>query len=213
MNFADALDAALERGTYESTRATRSAATFTSRHANPFLYSPLGGSFAQRRVFSGPALTVDAGLRDAASTAFTSARPARRFDSGDPKERAEEGVSGSAATAQNTKGCQAETESTTGPRGGDAARDGEQRAEGVEPMRTRRRMLTAVERRALDTFAWHGARLTPEFSVSELRREYRRLARRFHPDAHPECTPDELAGMSAQFAAVSASYQTLLSVG
>lgn len=194
MNFADALDAALERGTYESPRAPRSTATFTSRHANPFLYSALGVPFVQRRVFSEPQpSTADSSLRDCAprhSAVFTTTGTAW---CGNPKNREESEGDGEC---------------------GDASQDPEPqpREERSERPRTVSRMLTVVERRALETLVQHGACLTPAFSAVDLRREYRRLARRLHPDAHPECTAAELAQMSAQFAVVSSSYQVLIAV-
>ena len=53
-------------------------------------------------------------------------------------------------------------------------------------------------------------RLTPDFTVQDLRREYRQLARRIHPDRHNSCTPAERERLSRQFAELSDSYRHLL---
>ncbi len=72
------------------------------------------------------------------------------------------------------------------------------------------RTLTAGQQRALDLLNSFGARLTPDFTLEELRRDYRQLALRVHPDRHHSCTPAEGERLSRQFAELSNSYRTLL---
>lgn len=72
------------------------------------------------------------------------------------------------------------------------------------------RVLTEVQRREFDALRRSGAALTADFTVAELRREYRKLARRFHPDSHPGCSASVAETLSREFAAVTASYQRLL---
>ena len=79
-------------------------------------------------------------------------------------------------------------------------------AEVRQPART----LTAGQERALNLLTSFGARLTPDFTVQDLRREYRQLARRIHPDRHNSCTPPERERLSRQFAELSDSYRHLL---
>lgn len=184
MSFADALDAALDRGTYESPRVPRSTATFTSQHANPFLYSAPGASFARRHVFS---------------PSTSSGDTIRRECHGIDDTRAS--ASATRAATEDARSCKTGEESTRS-----AASVTRPRA------KVQTRVLTAVERQALQVLVRHGARVMSSFSATELRREYRRLARQLHPDAHPECTATELAQLSASFAAVSSSYQILASI-
>ena len=72
------------------------------------------------------------------------------------------------------------------------------------------RLLTDVQTLALETLRELGAALTADFTVVELRREYRRLVRRVHPDSHPGATRTETERLSRQFAAATDSYQRLL---
>ena len=67
----------------------------------------------------------------------------------------------------------------------------------VEPPRPRH--LTSLERQALD-----GAR-TPD----ELRRAYRTLARRYHPDRHHGCSPAERERLAHLFAEATEYYRML----
>lgn len=85
-------------------------------------------------------------------------------------------------------------------------------AEAPEPAEVRRpvRTLSPVQQRALECLTALGARLVPAFTASELRREYRQLARRVHPDRHPLATPAEHERLARQFADASAAYRTLL---
>jgi len=72
------------------------------------------------------------------------------------------------------------------------------------------RVLNDAQRRELDSLRRSGAALGSDFTVAELRREYRKLARRFHPDSHPGCAPSVAESLSREFAAVTSSYQRLL---
>jgi curved DNA-binding protein CbpA len=44
----------------------------------------------------------------------------------------------------------------------------------------------------------------------DLRRAYRELARRYHPDRHPHLPAAERTRLAAQFADVTAAYRTLI---
>ncbi len=81
-----------------------------------------------------------------------------------------------------------------------------------EPAEVRQpaRSLTTAQQRALSLLTSCGARLTPDFTLQELRREYRQLARRIHPDRHNSCTPAERERLSRQFSELSDSYRNLL---
>ena len=72
------------------------------------------------------------------------------------------------------------------------------------------RVLTDAQMRALETLRDLGAVLTADFTVVELRREYRRLVRRVHPDSHPGASRTETERLSRQFASATDSYQRLL---
>ena len=75
-----------------------------------------------------------------------------------------------------------------------------------------RRVLTALERQALEQFVALGASLTAEFTDGELRSAFRTLARQYHPDRHPGCGPFEQLRLSHTFASVCEAYRHLLSV-
>ncbi|MEQ1912599.1 MAG: hypothetical protein ABMA15_27515, partial [Vicinamibacterales bacterium] len=72
------------------------------------------------------------------------------------------------------------------------------------------RVLTDAQMRALETLRGLGAVLTADFTVVELRREYRRLVRRVHPDSQPHASRAETERLSRQCAAATDSYQRLL---
>ena len=74
------------------------------------------------------------------------------------------------------------------------------------------RLLSEVQMSALETLRALGAALAQDFTAIELRREYRRLARRIHPDSHPGCSRTESERLSRQFASATASYQRLLAI-
>jgi hypothetical protein len=74
------------------------------------------------------------------------------------------------------------------------------------------RVLSLAQQSALGTLLALGARLTPEFTSRELRREYRLIARRTHHDCHPDRTTVERAALSRQFADAAESYGRLLAI-
>lgn len=54
------------------------------------------------------------------------------------------------------------------------------------------------------------AHLGPDYTAVELRRAYRQLARRIHPDRHQHLGESERARLTREFADLSAQYQELL---
>lgn len=87
-------------------------------------------------------------------------------------------------------------------------------AEAPEPAEVRRpvRTLSPVQQRALECLTALGARLVPAFTASELRREYRQLARRVHPDRHPHATPAERERLARDFGEATTAYRSLLAL-
>lgn len=92
-----------------------------------------------------------------------------------------------------------------------AKRAGQAVAEAPEPAEVRRpvRTLSPAQQRAFECLTALGARLTPGFLAGELRREYRLLARRVHPDRHPHATPAEHERLARQFSDATTAYRTL----
>jgi hypothetical protein len=82
-------------------------------------------------------------------------------------------------------------------------------------VRTRRRArtLTPPQRCALDLLCEAGANLSPDFTADELRGEYRLLARRMHPDRHPDANAFQRALLSRRFAEVAEGYRCLAAAG
>jgi hypothetical protein len=74
------------------------------------------------------------------------------------------------------------------------------------------RLLTAAQRDALNAMNELGAGLTPEFTTADLRRAFRSLARRCHPDARFDAGPAERARLTRVFAAMQDAYRCLLNV-
>lgn len=78
----------------------------------------------------------------------------------------------------------------------------------------RARPLTRAERNALAVLrACGAASLRDDVSRTEIQRAYRMLAKRFHPDCHPGCSPRESARLAEIFATVTAAYRTLAARG
>lgn len=79
----------------------------------------------------------------------------------------------------------------------------------VPPARLRRRLTTA-QWRALEAFNQFGAGIHVDYSVGELRSAFRMLARRFHPDRHPDANVVDRHRLAVQFTTIRNSYETLL---
>ena len=69
--------------------------------------------------------------------------------------------------------------------------------------------LTLLERRALAALNRLGAGLDEALSSDTLRRAFRRLAHRYHPDRHPGSSPAESARLARLFAEATAHYRVL----
>jgi DnaJ domain len=65
------------------------------------------------------------------------------------------------------------------------------------------------ERRAFNRLLDLGARLEANFSADELRREYRRLAQRYHPDRHSGGSDVEQGSLARTFAELTERYRCL----
>ena len=77
------------------------------------------------------------------------------------------------------------------------------------PPRRPAHRLTDEQRQAFERLAALGAELPVGFTEEELLREYRRLARRYHPDRHAGCTTVEREHLSRNFADAAESYRCL----
>lgn len=71
------------------------------------------------------------------------------------------------------------------------------------------RVMTAAQRDAARVLMDLGADLPADFTDEELRRAFRALARRWHPDRHPGASPAEHARLARTFAAVMTAYRCL----
>ncbi len=83
---------------------------------------------------------------------------------------------------------------------------------GLDPRPRRAHQLSGAERWALDRLLDLGAALAPDFSVDELRRAYRLLAHRYHPDRHAASDAVTQASMAGRFSEVSTAYRCLRAV-
>ena len=80
------------------------------------------------------------------------------------------------------------------------------------PRRIRRaapRMLSPRQQDAFRRLVELGAEIDVDFTPEELRSAYRRLARRYHPDHHPETSEAERQQLARLFAQASDSYAEL----
>lgn len=82
----------------------------------------------------------------------------------------------------------------------------------AKPRRRPAHTFTDVQRLAFERLVLLGADLADDFSAEDLRREYRRLARRFHPDAHAHCAPLERAQLARSFVEAAEDYRCLREV-
>jgi DnaJ-class molecular chaperone len=71
--------------------------------------------------------------------------------------------------------------------------------------------VTPAQRTALSVLRRYGATdLSGDMAEADLKRAFRTLARRYHPDCHGHASSDERARLAAAFADVAAAYRTLL---
>ncbi len=72
-----------------------------------------------------------------------------------------------------------------------------------------KRILSSRGRAALDQLNALGAAIGADFTVQELRQAFRALARRYHPDRHPNSSAIEKARLSRQFVQLHDAYREL----
>jgi hypothetical protein len=72
-----------------------------------------------------------------------------------------------------------------------------------------RSRLTMLEQRALAALNRLGADLDEHLTPATLRRAFKALAHRYHPDRHPGCSADEQARLARLFADATAHYRLL----
>ncbi len=72
-----------------------------------------------------------------------------------------------------------------------------------------RHELNQAQQAAFNRFADLGASLGADFSADELRRAYRHLAQRYHPDRHVAVSAGQRAILACGFADAAASYRSL----
>jgi hypothetical protein len=58
--------------------------------------------------------------------------------------------------------------------------------------------------------AWRLLGVTPGADATEIKRAYRRLARAYHPDLHPDASGPERRELAERFSAVTVAYRTLV---
>ena len=78
----------------------------------------------------------------------------------------------------------------------------------ARPLRVRH-ALTPAQQAAVDRFAALGVSLAADFGADELRRAYRRLAQRYHPDRHAGADPGQRETLVRGFADAAAAYRCL----
>ena len=70
--------------------------------------------------------------------------------------------------------------------------------------------LNPAQQRALRELLACGAELHDDFTADDLRRTFRSLAQRYHPDRHPGAGVDEHRRLATTFARVNDGYRELL---
>lgn len=79
----------------------------------------------------------------------------------------------------------------------------------ARPREGLRRPLTSAQQAALARLVDLGATLTEWFTDEELRREYRKVALRYHPDRHARALEIERSRMADAFRAATDAYRAL----
>jgi DnaJ-domain-containing protein 1 len=79
----------------------------------------------------------------------------------------------------------------------------------VAATRRPRRILSMKQQDALDTLLDLGARLDRDFTDDELRRTFRALAMRYHPDRHINADEQERTRLAVLFTRAHAAYEIL----
>lgn len=82
-------------------------------------------------------------------------------------------------------------------------------AEDIVAARRPDHVMTAVQRLAFTRFTALGGALQANFSAADLRREYRVLAQRYHPDRHLAADPLARQTVASRFAEATACYRCL----
>jgi hypothetical protein len=70
--------------------------------------------------------------------------------------------------------------------------------------------LTSSQQAALRELVACGAELHDDFTAEDLRKTFRSLAQRYHPDRHPGAGSDEHRRLAATFSRVNEGYRLLL---
>ena len=73
-------------------------------------------------------------------------------------------------------------------------------------------VLTPEQEEAVAQMSALGAPLRGDFTAPEVRRAFCRLARIYHPDRHPDTSPEELAHLNEIFADLAEHYRLLMRV-
>jgi hypothetical protein len=77
----------------------------------------------------------------------------------------------------------------------------------AEPKRAR--VLTAFEAVHFELLVSLGAKIAPNFSEYELKKEFRKLAQKFHPDHHIGATETQISMAQEKFNSLKMGYDTL----
>ena len=100
--------------------------------------------------------------------------------------------------------------SSAAPRANEPLSHGVRPAVSTVPPARLRRPLTTAQSRALEALNQLGAGIGVDSSVGELRSAFRMLARRYHPDRHPDASVVDRHRLAWQFTTIRNSYKTLL---
>lgn len=75
--------------------------------------------------------------------------------------------------------------------------------------RRRAHTFTDEQRKAFERLTLLGASIGDDFTGEELRREYRRMAKLYHPDGHPDAGTQQLDSLAQRFADATWAYRVL----